>query len=128
MLGAAVGRVGCFLAGCCHGRPTDAAWGVRFPRLEGPVHPTQLYDAAAALALGLLLAWRWPRRRFAGENIGLLLVGYPLLRSLTEFFRGDAERGAFGPLSTSQWLSVPLLLVGLLLLRRRPTGGALPAA
>lgn len=119
MLGAAVGRLGCFLAGCCHGAPTDAAWGVHFPQLSGPVHPTQLYDSAVALVLGLGLLWRFPRRRFDGEAIALLLMAYPILRATTEAFRGDAERGAFGPLSTSQTLSLPLLAIGVALFVRR---------
>lgn len=113
MVGAAVGRVGCFLAGCCHGVATDAAWGVAFPNTHGPVHPTQLYDAFVATVIGTLLLWRFPRRRFHGENIALLLMLYPVARATTEIFRGDMERGTVGPLSTSQALSVPLFLTGL---------------
>lgn len=112
MIGAAVGRTGCFFAGCCYGRPTDGLLGVQFPHLPSPVHPTQLYDATLAVLLGSVLLWRFARRRFDGENIALLLISYPLFRSLTEAFRGDPERGGFGPLSTSQWISIPLLGVG----------------
>lgn len=120
MVGAFLGRMGCFLAGCCYGVPTQGPMGVKFPHLPEPVHPTQLYDASVALVLGVVLLWRFPRRRFDGENITLLLMAYPLLRGITESFRGDPERGAFGPLSTSQWISIPLFLVGLgLYLRRR---------
>jgi phosphatidylglycerol:prolipoprotein diacylglycerol transferase len=121
MLGAAVGRFGCFLAGCCHGRPSDVPWAVLFPQLDAPVHPTQLYDSLAALMVGVFLLWRFFRRRFAGEVIALLLLAYPLLRAATEHFRGDAERGALGPLSTSQALSVPLFLVGAWIHHRRST-------
>lgn len=129
MVGAFVGRLGCFLAGCCYGVPTDGPFGVSFPRLPGPVHPTQLYDAGVAVALGGALLWRFPRRRFDGENIGLLLMAYPALRALTEAFRGDPERGALGPLSTSQWISIPLFLVGLgiLVVRRRSGPATRPA-
>lgn len=112
MLGASVGRLGCFMAGCCHGVPTEQPWGVWFPQLDGPVHPTQLYDALSAATIGAFLLWRFFHRRFKGENIALLLMLYPVARATTEAFRGDAERGGFGPLSTSQWLSVPLLLIG----------------
>jgi phosphatidylglycerol:prolipoprotein diacylglycerol transferase len=119
MAGAAVGRLGCFLAGCCHGVPTDSAFGVQFPKLPGPVHPTQLYDSATALVLAIGLLWRFGHRRFSGENIALLLLGYPALRATTEVFRGDAERGAIGPLSTSQLLSIPLFLIGLAFYVRR---------
>ncbi|MCK6544627.1 prolipoprotein diacylglyceryl transferase [Myxococcota bacterium] len=123
MAGAAVGRLGCFLAGCCHGVPTDSAFGVHFPKLPGPVHPTQLYDSATALVLAIALLWRFGRRRFDGENIALLLMSYPVLRATTEVFRGDAERGSFGPLSTSQLLSIPLFLVGLAFYVRRSKAG-----
>ncbi len=115
MIGASVGRLGCFLAGCCHGAPTDAAWGVWFPQLDGPVHPTQLYDSFVAGAIGAFLLWRFSRRRFKGENLAFLLLMYPLARATTEIFRGDAERGALGALSTSQWLSLPLFAIGLYL-------------
>lgn len=113
MIGAAIGRTGCFFAGCCYGVPTDLPWGVHFPHLDGPVHPTQVYDASVAVLLGSFLLWRFGRRLFDGENIALLLGIYPVCRGLTEAFRGDPERGAFGPMSTSQWISVPLFLIGL---------------
>lgn len=126
MIGASIGRLGCFMAGCCHGAPTDAAWGVWFPQLDGPVHPTQLYDSFAAGVIGLFLLWRFFHRRFKGENIALLLILYPVARASTEAFRGDAERGGLGPLSTSQWLSVPLLLIGLYFYWSRRRAGASP--
>lgn len=113
MVGAAVGRTGCFFAGCCYGRPTESFVGVQFPQLPGPVHPTQLYDASLALILGTGLLWRFGRRRFDGESIAILLMAYPVLRSLTEAFRGDPERGFAWGLSTSQWISIPLFFIGL---------------
>jgi phosphatidylglycerol:prolipoprotein diacylglycerol transferase len=113
MMGAALGRVGCFLSGCCYGVPTGAPWGVAFPATDGvAVHPTQLYDASFAAIFGLFLLWWFPRRRFNGENISLLLIGYPVARFLTEVFRGDPERGHLGPLSTSQIISVVVLAAG----------------
>lgn len=127
MVGAALGRLGCFLSGCCYGVPTELPWGVAFPATEGvPVHPTQLYDAGFAAAFGLFLLWRFPKRRFDGENISLLLVGYPVARFITESFRGDPERGHLGPLSTSQIISVAVLAAGVALYVRasRRTGAA----
>jgi phosphatidylglycerol:prolipoprotein diacylglycerol transferase len=115
MAGAAIGRVGCFLAGCCYGVESDVAWAMHFPSVEGARHPTQLYDTLVAASLGIFLLWRFGRRRFDGENIALLLMTYPVLRGITEIFRGDPERGAFGPLSTSQVLSIPMLAIGVLL-------------
>lgn len=123
MVGAVLGRLGCFLAGCCYGVETEGAFGVQFPHLPAPVHPTQLYDASVALVLGAYLLWRFPRRRFDGENITLMLMGYSLFRATTEIFRGDPERGGFAGLSTSQWISVPLFLIGLwLYVARRRSG------
>jgi phosphatidylglycerol:prolipoprotein diacylglycerol transferase len=120
MAGAAIGRVGCFLAGCCYGVESDVAWAVHFPHVEGGArHPTQLYDTTIAAALGVFLLWRFGRRRFDGENIALLLMTYPVLRAITEIFRGDPERGAFGPLSTSQLLSIPLFVIGVVMFVRR---------
>lgn len=120
MIGAAFGRVGCFFAGCCYGQPTESFIGLRFPRLPGPVHPTQLYDVVVASLLGAFLLWRFARRKFDGENIAILLMTYPFLRATTEIFRGDAERGVYGPISTSQLISIPLFAIGLwLYLRRR---------
>src|SRR5262249_14336628 len=83
-LGHAVGRVGCFLAGCCYGAPCDLPWAVRFPSthttLGLPVHPTQLYEVAGNLALFGLLTWFYPRRRHYGQVFLLYLAGYATLR------------------------------------------------
>lgn len=114
-LAVAVGRVGCFLSGCCYGRPSETPWAVRY--LQGPaaglgrLHPTQLYEAAAgALLMALLLAAE--RRRPAEGRLFLLaLAGYAASRAILEPFRGD-ERGAviaLGGLSTSQVLSLAVL-------------------
>jgi phosphatidylglycerol:prolipoprotein diacylglycerol transferase len=118
MAGAAVGRLGCFLAGCCHGRPTDAPWGIIFPDQAAPVHPTQLYDSFIATVLAVFLFRHFSRRRFDGENIAILLMAYAVLRSCTELFRGDGERGGIGPFSTSQLLSIPLFAAGVWLYAR----------
>ena len=127
VVGAAVGRLGCFLAGCCYGQPTDVAWGVWFPTTSGPVHPTQIYDSMVAAVISGILLWRYGRRRFDGENIAWLLMMYPLARATTEIFRGDPERGTFGPLSTSQGLSIPLFFIGVYILwSRRSRGPATP--
>jgi phosphatidylglycerol:prolipoprotein diacylglycerol transferase len=119
MIGACVGRIGCFLAGCCYGVETDVPWAVAFPKVDGLRHPTQLYDALIAGVLGAALYFRFFRRRFDGENIALLLITYPILRAVTEIFRGDPERGALGPFSTSQLLSIPLLAAGIAFYVRR---------
>ncbi len=111
----AVSRLGCFGAGCCHGRPTDLPWGVTFhdplaaAPLGVPLHPTQLYEAAglAVLAGGL---WAARGRARPGDLFLGWLGGYAALRFVVELFRGDASRGFVGPLSTSQAVA---LAVGL---------------
>lgn len=113
--GAVPGRLGCFLAGCCHGRPSTSVFAVQFPKLPGPVYPTQLFDASVALVLTIFSLWLFRRRRFDGQVISLLLMGYSTFRFASEIFRGDEDRGRILVLSTSQFLSIPLFLAGLLL-------------
>ena len=136
-IGIAFGRIGCLSAGCCYGRPIDWGtgvewpWGVVFLRgvvpdvLRGiPLHPTQAYSAGAALILFGLLRWLRARQTFDGQVFGLLLVSYPIVRSLIELARLDLERGFLLPdllgetISTSQTVSVPVAVLGVLLLLR----------
>jgi phosphatidylglycerol:prolipoprotein diacylglycerol transferase len=103
-LGQALGRIGCLLAGCCHGRPTGAAWAAPF----GGRHPVQLYEAAGLLALcaGLLVLERRQPRPYT-LALGYL-AGYGALRLAVEHWRGDAIRGFVfgGALSTSQLIAL----------------------
>jgi phosphatidylglycerol:prolipoprotein diacylglycerol transferase len=127
-LGHAFGRVGCFLAGCCHGTETDLPWAVVFtdPRsaapLGVPLHPTQLYLAGHALAVFGLLWWLRRRKRYEGELLLAFLLSYAFGRLVLEEFRGDALRGEVAGWSTSQVLSLTAVLAGTILfvaLRRR---------
>jgi len=108
------GRIGCFLGGCCYGTETESALGVYFPDIpeEGVFHngakcfPTQLFEAAAILAIALLLATALKKHAFMNY-----LILYPTCRFFLEFLRGD-DRGATGlGLSPSQLVSVLLLVV-----------------
>jgi phosphatidylglycerol---prolipoprotein diacylglyceryl transferase len=197
-LGQAFGRLGCFAAGCCWGKPASLhlPWAVRFPggslardifgqatagaiafgsqegdfrrwviestgqvfdhpvpgaiRLSDwvaqhgttlPIHPTQLYESLAQLLLfvGLMIARRY--RRFHGQILALYLIGYAIIRTTVEMFRGDFERGtlhklidqvpidAWWNVSTSQLISLVMFALGVTLLVRRPAGaGELPSA
>jgi len=125
------GRLGCLGAGCCHGRPADwplgieVPWSVRyyavgrFPEalLAVPVHPTPVYDAVGGLGLFIALTRLHTRRPPPGAVFAALLMGYAVLRSTTELFRGDLERGLYldGLLSTAQITSVPVFVLGALL-------------
>jgi phosphatidylglycerol---prolipoprotein diacylglyceryl transferase len=116
-IGIAVGRLGCLLAGCCYGSPTDLPWAVHFPASHAThgagVHPVQLYDVAYGLIASAALVWWWPRRRFGGESFAALIASYAVWRFLSELFRADADRGVWlsGHLSTSQIVSLVVLPV-----------------
>ena len=112
------GRLGCFAAGCCWGRPTSVAWAVTFPvdslfAVPGTaVHPTQLYEAVGEGAISLLLVGLWRHRRFAGE-VGLAYLAlYALLRLAVEPLRGDAVPMSIlgGAWSVAQCASALLLV------------------
>jgi phosphatidylglycerol:prolipoprotein diacylglycerol transferase len=119
MFGLFFGRMGCFYNGCCYGRPSDLPWAMRFPGHAARVHPTQLYEAIGALAIYALLQFVIkPRKRAHGQVFGAMLVLYAVLRFVLEFFRDD-ERGAAAGLSTSQWIGIPLLLLGVYVFVRR---------
>ena len=128
--GLGIGRVGCFLAGCCHGAPSSLPWAVHFPEshVSGgvAVHPTQLYDVGTAIIA--VVVWGLVRRQQRQPGTAAIATALCLLlaRFVTEFARGDADRGLWGPLSTSQWLGMAgmLILAGVLWRRREPTATA----
>jgi phosphatidylglycerol:prolipoprotein diacylglycerol transferase len=197
-LGQAFGRLGCFSAGCCWGKPASmhVPWAVRFPgssraldifgqhtsgaiawdsqsqelhrwviestgqvfdhpvpgaiRIADwvaqhgttlPIHPTQLYESLAQLTLFVLLLIARRYRRFHGQILALYLIGYAIIRTTVELFRGDAERGtlhklidqvpldAWWNISTSQFISLVMFALGVtLLVRRFPASREVPSA
>lgn len=113
-LGLFFGRMGCFFNGCCFGVHASEPWAVSFPGAHD-VHPTQLYEALGAWVLWAALYFGLrPRKRAHGELFAALLVGYGVLRFVLEFWRAD-ERGGFAGLSTSQWIGIPLVAIGVIL-------------
>ncbi len=124
-LGQAIGRLGCFAAGCCYGKACDLPWAVTFtdPRaarltgvtLDVPLHPTQIYHALADLAILAITAALMRRRRFEGQVFWVYVLSYAVLRFVVEFFRGDTVRGLyFGQrLSTSQIIAVPAAILAI---------------
>lgn len=92
-LGYAVARIGCFLNGCCYGRPTELPWGVVFPVVDGlRRHPTQLYSVLAGLLIFAFLEWKTRKGiRFQGQIFSLFLILYGLLRAGIEFLRENAQ-------------------------------------
>ncbi len=131
-LGHAIGRLGCFAAGCCWGQQCDRSWAVTFTDPEAseitgvilntPLHPTQLYEFAAELLIFAILYLRYGKPHRAGAIVGLYLVLYPAARFLVEFFRHHSQANPFdGPLTAAQWFAAGLIVVGAWLVRR-PTG------
>jgi phosphatidylglycerol---prolipoprotein diacylglyceryl transferase len=130
-LGHAIGRLGCFAAGCCYGKPTTGWWGVVFTspvasRVSGtplnvPLYPTQLLESVVELANFFVLAWLIRHKKFEGQVIGTYLFLYGIARYLMEFLRGDPDRGSVfgGAMSGTQLISIFLVILGGALWLRR---------
>lgn len=129
-LGHGIGRIGCFAAGCCWGLKCDRAWAVTFTnpeaeRLVGvplgvPLHPTQLYEAAAEAVIFPVIYAFYHRPHKPGAVLGLYLALYSAARFALEFFRDHQQPNPWGgPLSSMQWLSLALLASGVYLIGRR---------
>jgi len=126
-LGLAFGRIGNFINGELWGRPapTDLPWAMIFPHVDPfPRHPSQLYQAGLeGLALFVLLWLYAARPRPVGAVSGAFLVGYGAFRFIAEYFR-EPDAGIFGHsylVSMGQWLSLPMVLIGVWLLARNRT-------
>jgi len=126
--GHAVGRLGCFAAGCCWGKPTDAPWGVMFTDplardlvgtpLGVHLHPTQLYESFGTALIALFLYRRFGRAHTAGTILGWYLLLYSSFRFCVEFYRDHAARPwLFGDtLSATQMVAIVLAIGGAALL------------
>jgi len=124
------GRLGCFSAGCCWGKPTTLPWGVKFTELgheitgvpiDVPLHPTQLYESFSMFIVFFFLLWLHKHKRFSGQVILLYALLYSIIRFLIEFLRDDPRGDVFGlttrtGLSTSQLISIIVGLGALVLL------------
>ena len=117
------GRLRCLIQGCCHGRPVEAGWGIRYrhPRsrvlrlsaLGGvPLHPTQLYSILSSIVVGAVLLRLWtlaaPLPFVAGSY--LVLVG--LARFVEEHYRGEPQTAWIGGLRLYQWLAIAFVCTG----------------
>ena len=107
IFGHAIGRVGCFLAGCCFGSPSNLPWSVKMQ--DEFRHPVQLYEVFTLLFLGLFILSLIKNKKSNFQIIATYLLTYSAVRFIIEFFRGDEIRGFFGVfLSTSQFISLVL--------------------
>ncbi len=93
-LSLAIARVGCFLNGCCGGKPSGLPWAVTFPGTTTAVHPTQLYELVLDLAAFVFLFWVKKRVRRDWDLFLLSLASYGLIRFVVEFFRYHAGSNA----------------------------------
>ena len=141
-LGSFFGRWGCLMHGCCYGRPTTLPWGIQFPvghrthpddGLPHYVHPTEIYDSLLNLGLFAALAWFYKRRKFDGQVFAMYLLGYSVLRSFVEYFRGDYPPANLldGWITPAQKVSAGTFLAGvllLILLRKKKSSAMEPPA
>ena len=124
-LGHAIGRLGCFAAGCCWGKECHLPWAVTFRNpdaygltgvpLNVPLHPAQLYESATEALLFAFLYWRYGKPHAPGQIIGLYLVISSIARFFIEFERFHEQATAYG-LSITQWIAIGLAIAGAILL------------
>ena len=128
-LGQGIGRIGCFMAGCCYGRPTGSSWGVLFTNpkslapLNIPLYPTQLFEAFSLFVIFLFLIFLHGKRKFEGQVFLWYLILHSTARLFVERFRGD-ERGLIpgSEMTATQFVALLILLgsvVALLVIRSR---------
>src|SRR5258708_29524734 len=140
-MGHAIGRLGCFAAGCCYGKPTHHLWGVTFTNplanqlvgtpLNEALEPTQLFESAVELSIFFLLTWMLKRKKFDGQIFGAYLFLYGIARFFLEFLRDDPGRGSVlgGAISGTHLIAMGLVLaVGLIWYLRPAPRVAIAAA
>ncbi|HWF18729.1 MAG TPA: prolipoprotein diacylglyceryl transferase [Verrucomicrobiae bacterium] len=132
-LGCVFGRIGCLLNGCCYGRQCNLPWAIHFPLTHEThgvgVHPTEIYDSLLNLGFYVFLAWLFRRRKFDGHVFAVYLIGYAILRSFVEYFRGDYPVYYLGGWATpAQLVSMGIIVGGLLLLFLLPRPRAVAEA
>lgn len=119
-LGQAVGRVGCFMAGCCYGMEVEGPFSVYYPPGGAapagvPLLATQLMETAFLLLLTVALLIILAKSKKVGVPLAIYFISYGVWRFIIEFFRSD-PRGSVGALSTSQFISIFIVLAGILIL------------
>lgn len=133
-VGHAIGRLGCFAAGCCWGIACERPWAVTFTKpeaheltgvpLDRALHPTQLYESGTEFLIFLYLYRLAQKPHADGVILGQYLVLSSTGRFLIEFYRHHEQALPLGlPLSLTQWISLALLLLGVALLWGKPLFG-----
>lgn len=112
------GRIGCFFAGCCGGAVTDAWYGIQFPATSlawnttQKIIPTQLLSSAGDFLIFAFLMYNLKKGKHPEDTGAWYLILYSVGRFLVEFLRGDLIRGGIGPFSTSQFISLFVVILG----------------
>ena len=119
----AFGRIGCFMAGCCYGLPCNSKFAVIFPKesvgLSGvKLFPVQLLSSLGNIIIFIILFIYSKKDRSRGKVSGLYIILYGIGRFLVEFLRYDDVRGHFLYFSTSQWISILLVPLGVMLYKK----------
>lgn len=114
----AVGRIGCLCAGCCYGMEYDGFGAIVFHNSvlapnNVPLFPMQIVEAICNLIIFIILLCTYKKFLGTYKTLGLYLILYSIVRFILEFFRGDLIRGIYFSLSTSQWISIILLIFGI---------------
>lgn len=113
-LGQAIGRIGCFFNGCCYGKPVS--WGIYFPSYEARLHPTQLYETAALLAIFIILTYARNLKHRPGFIFILYLLLASVERFVVEFYRADHAVLYLG-FSLAQYITLGIFVFGLILMK-----------
>ena len=118
------GRIGCFLGGCCYGIESEFGFTIHNNHLNPSINdvnrfPVQLVESACNFILFFVLWYLFRKGVMNKRILYIYLLTYPVIRFSLEFLRGDAYRGIFFGLSTSQWISVILFIFGIVMLIRK---------
>ena len=138
-IGHAIGRLGCFAAGCCWGKECDLPWAVTFNSTDAHdltgvplhirLHPAQLYEVGTETLLFGFLYWRYGKSHKPGTIIGLYLILSSIARFAIEFVRNHEQALPFGlPLSITQWIALGLAGLGAYILLGSKDGKVTPVS
>ena len=116
-----IGRIGCLCAGCCYGMEYHGFGAITFHNSllapnDIPLFPMQIVESICLLIIFVILLLTYKRLLGTYKTIGLYCILYGIVRFVLEFFRGDLIRGIFFGLSTSQWISIAIIIIGIVIL------------
>ena len=113
-----IGRIGCLCAGCCYGMEYHGFGAITFYNSNLapngiPLFPTQLVESICLFIIFIILLVTYKRFRGTYKTVGLYCILYSIVRFILEFFRGDLVRGVYFNISTSQWISIGIFIIGI---------------